>query len=67
MKLDCVVCGKETGIGEGYALPFLVYRNGSLVNLYACSPDCRAEWREARGQVKEIQAALSAQERTEGN
>lgn len=46
--MKCVICARETRLGEAYALPSLTRAGDSLTNLYACSRDCRDEWRNHR-------------------
>ena len=46
--MKCVICARETRLGEAYALPSLTRAGDSLTNLYACSRDCRDEWRNQR-------------------
>lgn len=64
--MNCLMCGAPTKLGDAFALPFLILTDGHYQNLYACSRVCRDEWwserhsADARKQVKEIQAELSA-------
>lgn len=58
--MTCLMCGAPTKIGDAFALPFLILTDGHYQNLYACSRVCRDEWNDAKKQVGEIQAELSA-------
>lgn len=65
--MNCVQCGKPTGIGTAYMLPFLLAgKNEIPAQLVACSEKCRDEWRAAQREVKAIQAQALAAARAAG-